>query len=146
VDVINSERRLQIVTIEDPIEFVHENKRAIVVQQEVLTDVRSFNRALIHVCGRTRTSLWSARCASRGDCTALTAAETGHLVLATIIAKCFTRAGAHRGVFDGNSQRQIILHWQFAARDHRAGFVAGADRTRRCLLMTAHRDQRRYAT
>ncbi len=46
VDLINSERRCKIVTIEDPIEFVHENKRAIVVQQEVLTDVRSFNRAL----------------------------------------------------------------------------------------------------
>src|SRR6266404_7779782 len=49
VDLINSERRCKIVTIEDPIEFVHQNKRAIVVQQEVLTDVRSFNRALIHV-------------------------------------------------------------------------------------------------
>ena len=49
VDLINSERRCKIVTIEDPIEFVHENKRAIVVQQEVLSDVRSFNRALIHV-------------------------------------------------------------------------------------------------
>ena len=39
VDLINSERRCKIVTIEDPIEFVHGNKRAIVVQQEVLTDV-----------------------------------------------------------------------------------------------------------
>src|SRR5690242_13996055 len=41
VDLINSERRCKVVTIEDPIEFVHENKRAIVVQQEVLSDVRS---------------------------------------------------------------------------------------------------------
>jgi len=49
VDLINNERRCKIVTIEDPIEFVHQNKRAIVVQQEVLTDVRSFNRALVHV-------------------------------------------------------------------------------------------------
>jgi twitching motility protein PilT len=48
VDLINAERRCKILTIEDPIEFVHENRRAIVVQQEVLTDVRSFNRALIH--------------------------------------------------------------------------------------------------
>ena len=37
VDLINGERRCKIVTIEDPIEFVHENKRAIVVQQEVLS-------------------------------------------------------------------------------------------------------------
>ncbi len=50
VDVINTERRCKIVTIEDPIEFVHQNTiRAIVVQQEVLTDVRSPIRALIHV-------------------------------------------------------------------------------------------------
>src|SRR5437867_5840380 len=48
VDPINSERRCQIATIEDPIEFVHENKRAIVLQQEVLTDTHSFNRALVH--------------------------------------------------------------------------------------------------
>src|SRR5262249_20914381 len=42
VDLINNERRCKILMIEDPIEFVHENRRAIVVQQEVLTDVRSF--------------------------------------------------------------------------------------------------------
>src|SRR6185436_16239236 len=49
VDLINSERRCKIVTIEDPVEFVHQNKRAIVIQQEVLTDTHSFNRALVHV-------------------------------------------------------------------------------------------------
>jgi len=55
VDLINRERRCKIITIEDPIEYVHENKRAIVVQQEVLTDTHSFNRALIHVLRQTRT-------------------------------------------------------------------------------------------
>src|SRR5256885_994419 len=49
VDLINSERRCKIVTIEDPIEFVHENKRAIVVQQEMLTDVSSFYCAPIEL-------------------------------------------------------------------------------------------------
>src|SRR5207247_3957336 len=48
VDVINAERRCKIITIEDPIEYVHENKRAIVVQQEVLTETHSCNRALVH--------------------------------------------------------------------------------------------------
>ena len=62
MDLINSERRCKIVTIEDPIEFVHENKRAIVVQQEVLSDVRSFNRALIHVLRQDPDVSWSARC------------------------------------------------------------------------------------
>ena len=48
VDAINRERRCKIVTIEDPIEFVHENNLAIIVQQEVLTDTHSFGHALIH--------------------------------------------------------------------------------------------------
>src|SRR6266513_434310 len=42
VDLINNERRCKIVTIEDPIEYLHHNKHAIVVQQEVLTDTQSF--------------------------------------------------------------------------------------------------------
>jgi len=85
VDVINTERRCKIITIEDPIEYVHENKRAIVVQQEVLTDTHSFNRALVHglrqdpdviVVGELRDHEAMA--------TALKAAETGHLVLSTL--------------------------------------------------------------
>src|SRR2546429_5160924 len=87
VDLINGERRCKIVTIEDPIEFVHENKRAIVVQQEVLTDTHSFNRALVHglrqdpdviVVGELRDH--------EAISTALTAAETGHLGVATMHA------------------------------------------------------------
>src|SRR5690606_22863848 len=41
IDLINSERRCKIVTVEDPIEHRHRNKLAIVVQQEVLTDTHS---------------------------------------------------------------------------------------------------------
>src|SRR5215472_5306215 len=85
VDLINTERRCKIVTIEDPIEFVHENKRAIVVQQEVLTDVRSFNRALIHVLRQDPDVIVVGEMRDfEAISTALTAAETGHLVLATM--------------------------------------------------------------
>src|SRR5258708_19389128 len=85
VDLINSERRCKIVTIEDPIEFVHENKRAIVVQQEVLTDVRSFNRALIHVLRQDPDVIVVGEMRDyEAISTALTAAETGPLVLATM--------------------------------------------------------------
>src|SRR5258708_20300056 len=49
VNLINSERRCKIVTIEDPIEYVHENQRPILIHQEVLTPTHSFTRALIHV-------------------------------------------------------------------------------------------------
>jgi len=85
VDLINSERRCKVVSIEDPIEFVHENKRAIVVQQEVLSDVRSFNRALVHVLRQDPDDIVVGEMRDHETIsTALTAAETGHLVLATM--------------------------------------------------------------
>src|SRR5262252_2904342 len=49
INAINEERRAKIVTIEDPVEFAHENGRSIVIQEEVLSDVRSFKVALRHV-------------------------------------------------------------------------------------------------
>ena len=52
VDAINRQRRLKIVTIEDPIEFVHQNARSMVIQQEVTTDVKDYRSALIHVLRR----------------------------------------------------------------------------------------------
>ncbi len=111
VDVINTERRCKIVTIEDPIEFVHENKRAIIVQQEVLTDVRSFNRALIHVLRQDPDVIVVGEMRDHETiATALTAAETGHLVLATMHSPNVSHALERIvGVFEGNAQRQIIL-------------------------------------
>lgn len=136
VDLINSERRCKIVTIEDPIEFVHQNKRAIVVQQEVLTDVRSFNRALVHVLRQDPDVLVVGEMRDfEAISTALTAAETGHLVLATMhspnVAHALERIV---GVFEGSAQRQIVLQLSNALQ----GIIAqellpAADRTRRVL-------------
>src|SRR5690242_4489583 len=111
VDLINTERRCKIVTIEDPIEFVHENKRAIVVQQEVLTDVRSFNRALIHVLRQDPDVIVVGEVRDyEAISTALTAAETGHLVLATMHSPNVSHALERIvGVFEGSAQRQIVL-------------------------------------
>lgn len=136
VDLINSERRCKIVTIEDPIEFVHSNKRAIVVQQEVLTDVRSFNRALIHVLRQDPDVIVVGEMRDyEAISTALTAAETGHLVLATMHSPNVSHALERIvGVFEGNAQRQIILQLSNALQ----GIIAqellpAADRTRRVL-------------
>jgi twitching motility protein PilT len=111
VDLINCERRCKIVTIEDPIEFVHRNKRAIVVQQEVLTDTKSYNRALIHVLRQDPDVIVVGEMRDHeAIAAALTAAETGHLVLATLhspnVAHAFERI---TGVFEGAAQRQIIM-------------------------------------
>jgi twitching motility protein PilT len=111
IDLINSERRCKIVTVEDPIEFVHRNKRAIVVQQEVLTDTKSYNRALIHVLRQDPDVIVVGEMRDHeAIAAALTAAETGHLVLATLhspnVSHAFERI---TGVFEGAAQRQIIM-------------------------------------
>src|SRR5579862_4630607 len=136
VELINNERRCKIVTIEDPIEFVHPNKRAIVVQQEVLTDVRSFNRALIHVLRQDPDVIVVGEIRDHeAILTALTAAETGHLVLATMHSPNTAHALERIvGVFEGAMQRQIILQLSNALQ----GIIAqellpAADRTRRVL-------------
>jgi twitching motility protein PilT len=54
-----------IVTIEDPIEFLHPHKSCVVNQREIGSDTKSFKKALqVRSCGRTPTSCWSARCAT----------------------------------------------------------------------------------
>jgi twitching motility protein PilT len=111
VDLINSERRCKIVTIEDPIEHIHENKKAIIVQQEVLTDTHSFNRALIHVLRQDPDVIVVGEMRDHEAISAaLTAAETGHLVLATLHAPSVSHAFERiTGVFEGAAQRQIII-------------------------------------
>jgi twitching motility protein PilT len=85
INVINQERRAKIVTIEDPVEFVHENQRSIVVQQEVYTDTPSFKQALTHVLRQDPDVIVVGEMRDLDTIsTALTAAETGHLVLATL--------------------------------------------------------------
>jgi twitching motility protein PilT len=85
VDVINSTREEHIMTIEDPIEFLHRHKKCIVNQRELGSDAQSFSLALkaalrqdpdVILVGEMRDMETIA--------TAITAAETGHLVFATL--------------------------------------------------------------
>ncbi len=136
VDLINSERRCKIVTIEDPIEFVHENKRAIVVQQEVLTDTRSFQCALVHVLRQDPDVIVVGEMRDHETIsTALAAAETGHLVLATLHSPNASNALERVvGVFEGNAQRQIILQLANALQGILSQeLLPSADRSRRVL-------------
>jgi twitching motility protein PilT len=136
VDLINNERRCKIVTIEDPIEFVHENKRAIVVQQEVLTDVHSFNRAFIHVLRQDPDVIVVGEIRDHeAIATALMAAETGHLVLATMHSPHVAHALERLiGVFEGSAQKQIIMQLANSLQGIIAqDLLPSADRTRRVL-------------
>jgi twitching motility protein PilT len=85
LDLINAEKACKIITIEDPVEFVHPFKRAIVVQQELLSDVRDFTSALRHVLRQDPDVVGIGEMRDRETVyTALMAAETGHLVIATL--------------------------------------------------------------
>jgi twitching motility protein PilT len=85
VDIINRERAVHIMTVEDPIEFLHQHKRAIVNQREVGEDTHSFANALKHVLRQDPDVILVGEMRDLETIsTALTAAETGHLVFATL--------------------------------------------------------------
>jgi len=85
IDLINQERRAKVITIEDPIEFVHENRKSVIIQQEVMTDVKNFRDALIHVLRQDPDVVVIGEMRDLETIeTALIAAETGHLVMATL--------------------------------------------------------------
>jgi twitching motility protein PilT len=109
IDRINSERACHIITIEDPIEYVHEHKRSAVNQREVGSDTPSFPDALrsalredpdVLLVGEMR-DLDSIRFA-------LTIAETGHLVFATLHTNDTAQSLARIiDVFPGEQQAQV---------------------------------------
>ena len=85
VDLINSERRCLIVSIEDPIEYIHVNKKSIIKQREVGSDTRSFSNALKHALRQDPDVILVGEMRDLETIsTAITAAETGHLVLSTL--------------------------------------------------------------
>ncbi|HYW73283.1 MAG TPA: type IV pilus twitching motility protein PilT [Pyrinomonadaceae bacterium] len=85
IDRINSTRSGHIVTIEDPIEFLHRDKKAFVTQREVEVDTRSFAEALRGALRQDPDVILVGEMRDLETIeTALTAAETGHLVLSTL--------------------------------------------------------------
>ena len=85
VDIINRARPVHIMTVEDPIEFLHEHKRAMVNQREVGEDTHGFAEALKHVLRQDPDVILVGEMRDLETiATALTAAETGHLVFATL--------------------------------------------------------------
>ncbi len=85
VDLVNSTRSDHIVTIEDPIEFLHTNKKSLVNQREVGSDTHSFANALKHVLRQDPDVILIGELRDLETISvALTAAETGHLVFATL--------------------------------------------------------------
>ena len=85
IDIVNSTRTDHIMTVEDPIEFLHRNKKSLVHQREVGRDTQSFSSALKHVLRQDPDVILIGELRDLETIsTALTAAETGHLVFATL--------------------------------------------------------------
>ncbi len=136
VDRINRERAVHIITIEDPIEYVHRHHRSLVVQREVGSDTHDFAGALrsalredpdvVHVGEMRDLETISAT---------LTMAETGHLVFATLHTNDTAQAIDRMvDVFPPEQQRQVqiqlsqtlaaVMHQRLVPRADGAGRVA----------------------
>lgn len=85
INYINENERRNIITIEEPIEFLHQNKKCIISQREVGSDTDSFSKALIYALRHDPDVLVVGEMRDLATvATAITAAETGHLVFATL--------------------------------------------------------------
>jgi twitching motility protein PilT len=85
IDLVNRTRYDHIVTVEDPIEYVHQNKKSLINQREVGADTLSFTAALKHVLRQDPDVILIGEMRDLETISvALTAAETGHLVFATL--------------------------------------------------------------
>ena len=85
IDLINKERTVNIVTFEDPIEFLFQSKKSLIKQRQLGTDMRSFDEALKHVLRQDPNVIMVGEMRDLETIAAtITIAETGHLVLATL--------------------------------------------------------------
>lgn len=92
IHTINTERKAHIITIEDPIEFVHHNKNSLINQREVSSHTKSFHEALRAALREDPDVILVGEMRDLETISlALTAAETGHLVLATLHTNSATK-------------------------------------------------------
>ncbi|HJP56177.1 MAG TPA: type IV pilus twitching motility protein PilT [Gemmatimonadales bacterium] len=115
IDKINKERKGHIITVEDPIEFIHRHHSCIVNQREVGTDTKSFSSALKYALREDPDVILVGEMRDLDTiASALTIAETGHLALATL----HTNSAAESinriiDVFPSNQQSQVRAQLAF---------------------------------
>jgi twitching motility protein PilT len=109
VDFINTTARRNIITIEDPIEFIHRDKKSTIYQREVGWDVTSFARGLRSALREDPDIIMLGEMRDQETMeTALMAAETGHLVLSTLhTVDAVESVNRIIGAFPPHQQRQI---------------------------------------
>lgn len=89
IDLINATKKVHIITVEDPIEFVHPDKVGIVTQREVGVDTENFREALKYMMRQSPDVIMVGEMRDLETLTvALQASETGHLVFSTLHTSC----------------------------------------------------------
>jgi twitching motility protein PilT len=116
IDTVNNERACHVITIEDPIEYVHAHKRSIVDQREVGSDTMGFATALKYVLRQDPDVILIGEMRDLETIkAALTAAETGHLVFATLHTNdAIQTVDRIIDVFPGHEQQQIRFQLSMA--------------------------------
>ncbi|MBU4477955.1 MAG: type IV pilus twitching motility protein PilT [Candidatus Omnitrophica bacterium] len=109
VDRINAERYCHIITIEDPVEVVHKNKKSIITQREVGNDTLGFGPALKYILRQDPDVILIGEMRDFETIqAALNIAETGHLVFATLhTTDCVQTINRIIDVFPGSQQSQV---------------------------------------
>jgi len=115
IDAINEERREHIITIEDPIEYIHPHKNCLVNQREVGSDTHSFKKALKYILRQDPDVVLLGELRDLETIeAALTIAETGHLCFATLHTNCCVQTiNRIVDVFPTNQQAQVRTQLSF---------------------------------
>lgn len=139
IDEINNTRNCHIVTVEDPIEFVHANKKAVIDQRQVIEDTVSFSSALRHVLRQDPDVILIGEMRDLDSIEqAMIIADTGHLVFGTLHTSDSTQTiNRVVDVFPSHQQKQIraqlsfslvgIISQQLIPRKDRPGRVLAAE-------------------
>jgi twitching motility protein PilT len=139
LDHINQTTQCHIVTIEDPIEFLHTNRNCVVDQREIGSDTKSFPAALRHVLRQAPDVIMIGEMRDLDTVSAaLTLAETGHLILATLHTQSAVNAVSRIvDVFPPEQQQQVrvqlsevlvgICVQKLLPRADKPGLVLGAE-------------------
>jgi len=115
IDKINSERHVHVVTIEDPIEFVHQHKKAVINQRELDADTKSFRNALKYILRQDPDVVLIGEMRDLETIeSALVIAETGHLAFATLHTNsCVQTINRIVDVFPAHQQPQVRAQLSF---------------------------------
>lgn len=115
IDKINSERHVHVVTIEDPIEFVHQHKKAVINQRELDADTKSFRNALKYILRQDPDVVLIGEMRDLETMeSALVIAETGHLAFATLHTNsCVQTINRIVDVFPAHQQPQVRAQLSF---------------------------------